>query len=222
MTTAKDLARTNPLLEGVEPEVTRSLLARARHGCYQAHDPIVQGGDGAFGLLFVFSGSVKSFYSSEDGAQVMVRIVRGPEAIAGCPGAFGTEWVQALEPCEALLVGVGDYQAALARSHRLTLNALQAVGSQLAAASNSIRSFAFRGVEGRLADLLISLAREYGARTHDGVRIELPLTQEELADMLGVARRSVTRSFRRFAESGALSKRDGRFIVREARLAAVH
>ncbi|MBL8953144.1 MAG: Crp/Fnr family transcriptional regulator [Myxococcaceae bacterium] len=218
--TARALAAQNHILEGVEPAVVSELLAPARHGTYRPGEIIIGPADPGFGLLFVFSGSVKVFFESADGQQVMTKLVAGPGVVACAPGSDGAQLVTALSTAEVLVVRREPFFAALERSHRLTLNVLQIAGRELGEAGRRIRSFAFQSVEERLAELLLSFASQYGRPMADGVRIDLPLTQEELADMLGAARRSVTRSFQRWTRAGALRKRDGRFIVNEQRLRA--
>ncbi len=211
---------THGILEGVEPAIVDSLMATARRGSYSHGQHIIGPHDPGFGLLFVFSGTVKVFFENAEGQQVMVRLVSGPGVVACAPGVPAAELVTAIEPTEALVVRRDPFFAALERSHRLSQNTLRCVGAELSEAGQRIRSFAFQGVEERLADLLMSFVRMYGRPTHEGVCIDLPLTQEELADMLGAARRSVTRSFQRWTRAGALRKRDGRFIVNEQRLRA--
>jgi len=210
----------HPILEGVEPAVVDSLLATARRGKFDHGEQIIGQHDPGFGVLFVFSGSVKVCFADADGHQVMLRLVTGPGVAVCPPGLPAAELVTALEPSEVLVVRREAFFAALERSHRLTRNALTCAGAELNEAGQRIRSFAFQGVEERLAELLLSFARLYGRPTAEGARIDLPLTQEELADMLGAARRSVTRSFQRWTRAGALRKRDGRFIVNEQRLRA--
>src|SRR5204863_105855 len=88
------------ILEGVEPHVVEPLLLRARQGQYAQGEELIRAHDPGFGLLFVFSGSVKVFFTSADGHQVMVRLVHGPGVVACAPGTPANELVTALEPTE--------------------------------------------------------------------------------------------------------------------------
>ncbi len=207
------LAQKSPLLDGVEPHVVSALLSNGRCRDYAANEPIVRPPRPGFGLLFVFCGSAKIFYEDPDGRQVLTRLLRAGEVALGCPGDDPHELVEALEPSQAMVVGKAELDAALAASHRLSLNVLRQAGGQLHQLGASVRSFAFCSVEERLAELLSSLAQRYGRKLGHGVRIELPLTQDSLADMLGVGRRSVTRALQPWTQSGALLKKDGRFTL---------
>jgi len=209
-----------PLFDGVEPAVVQGLLARAHRAWHRPGDDVVCPHEPQLGVLAVFSGIAKVFVTSSDGQQVLLRLVAAGEVVVCAPGSLPVERVQALSEVQALLLSRGDFHAALERSPRLTANALRCVSLELAEAHRRIRSLASEGVEERLAQLLHSFMQQYGRPLGDGICIDLPLTQDELADMLGAARRSVTRSFQRWTRCGALRKRDGRFIVDARRLQA--
>ena len=74
----------------------------------------------------------------------------------------------------------------------------------------AVRSLsAIRHVD-RVRDALVELARDHGRVCRDGIRIDLPLTHELIADMVGCARETVTRALEELAASGFVARR-GRF-----------
>lgn len=62
----------------------------------------------------------------------------------------------------------------------------------------------------RVRDQLIELAREHGRVCRDGVRIDLPLTHDLIADMVGCARETVTRALDELQRQAFVARR-GRF-----------
>ncbi len=63
---------------------------------------------------------------------------------------------------------------------------------------------AYESVEERLAHVLLSLGRRHGVREGSNVRIDLPLSQHDLADMIGASRQTVNRELRKLAEEGLI------------------
>jgi len=59
----------------------------------------------------------------------------------------------------------------------------------------------------RVRRQLVELACEHGRVTHDGVRIDLPLTHDLIADMVGCARETVTRAFDELQKEGFVGRR---------------
>jgi CRP-like cAMP-binding protein len=64
----------------------------------------------------------------------------------------------------------------------------------------------------RLAKELLHLAEDIGEDTGTGIRIALKLTHEDLANLVGVARETVTIQLHKFEEMG-LIRREGRILV---------
>jgi CRP-like cAMP-binding protein len=67
----------------------------------------------------------------------------------------------------------------------------------------------------RVARTLVMLAAQHGQGGAEGVEIQLRLTQEEYADMLGVSRQSLNRELRALEQAGAISLTYARLVVRD-------
>jgi CRP/FNR family transcriptional regulator len=91
-----------------------------------------------------------------------------------------------------------------------------AVGRVLARASQrDLRSRVIADasrVAARLARILYQLAREQGRAVKDGLRLQLPLTQEELAELITVRRETVSLNFGELEREGVI-RRDGRTVI---------
>jgi CRP-like cAMP-binding protein len=71
--------------------------------------------------------------------------------------------------------------------------------------SEQVQEAMLLDVPGRIARTLLRLAGQHGEATTDGVRIGLVLSREELAQMVGVARETVSRELMRLQQRGVLS-----------------
>jgi CRP-like cAMP-binding protein len=69
-------------------------------------------------------------------------------------------------------------------------------------------------VERRLLLKLRQLAERWGSVTPDGIRLDLRLTHQELANMVGAVRETVTISLGRLAESGEIEVRNRTLLIR--------
>ena len=75
---------------------------------------------------------------------------------------------------------------------------------------------AFLDVGGRLAKKLLELAASHGVPRPDGVLLDLPLTQEALANMVGVTRESANRHLSALRRRGVVSRDGRRFLIRDS------
>jgi CRP-like cAMP-binding protein len=68
-------------------------------------------------------------------------------------------------------------------------------------------------VTARVSSRLRDLAESHGVRAADGVRINVPLTQDELARMVGASREAVNRTLTGLAARGLVRSRDRTVVI---------
>jgi CRP-like cAMP-binding protein len=71
----------------------------------------------------------------------------------------------------------------------------------------------FRDVSSRLAKLLLKLAATYGTRTRRGTRINVKLTHQELANLIGSTSETTTATLKELRMHGLIDTDKRRFIV---------
>lgn len=212
--TATELA--HPIFAGVEQAVQHTLTTAGTVQRFAAGDELLTEDDDDTAFFVLLSGSVKVLYRNPDGYQVVVKLLAAPavfgemECLAGIPYL---ESVAALETAQALVIPRDAFLAALDTSHRLTRNLLGDVSARLCIAAQNERALAFNPVETRLASLLLTYLDMYGLPVEQGSKIRIPLTQDDLANALGVARRSITRVVTRWLKDRVLIKERGHFII---------
>jgi CRP-like cAMP-binding protein len=95
-----------------------------------------------------------------------------------------------------------DFRRFLERHPRVTEILLRSVISRLRLADRQRVDFASLDVTGRVARSLTELADAHGERVEGGVRITLPISQEELAGWTGASREAVAKSLHLLRELG--------------------
>lgn len=160
------------------------------------------------GLVKIFSisrmGKIKTFayLGPRDFFGEMALLVRGERSASAV----------ALTPGTLLTVSRQDFQSLLNRRPKVVSALLRVLCQRLIWADKEIESLSFNSVLGQIAHILLDLADRYGKKTPRGVRIELELSHQELADMAGTAREVVTRVLARFTQADCLAS-EGKFLV---------
>jgi CRP-like cAMP-binding protein len=145
----------------------------------------------------------------------MILALRGPGEVVGEMSAFDGA------PRTATAVAVGNVEAIVAPASTIA----QTLETDISAANEFARILATRLREsdrqrleytvldtlGRVARRLLDLADRFGQPVDDGVKVELPLSQEELASWCGASRESTVKALRTLREVGAIST--GRRVV---------
>lgn len=86
------------------------------------------------------------------------------------------------------------------------------VGSRLKRIESRVEHLVFRPAPNRVAGILLELAEDFGRQEPHGLLIDLAISQEELATLVGASRQTVNTSLRELERAG-LIRRDGRRFV---------
>jgi CRP/FNR family transcriptional regulator len=162
------------------------------------------------GLVRIFrlsaSGAETTFYYVSPGE------VFGAESLLA--GDSEENFAQALSPSRAWKVPRADFEEALGRDASVLREVARQLGRRLKLAENRLEDRVFRDVEARVARVLLELAERFGSSAEAGwMRLDLPVTQSDLATLVGTTRQSVNTSLRRLGAAGLLT-REGRRVLR--------
>ncbi|MGH3782231.1 MAG: Crp/Fnr family transcriptional regulator [Pseudonocardiaceae bacterium] len=181
------------------------LLRHGRPRRLPAGTPLFVEGTRSDTVVIVISGRVKVFTSAEDGTEAILA-VRGPRALLGelavIDGQPHSASVISLEATEILAVGVREFTAFL-QTHPRTMGLLmRIIANRLRDADRKRIEFGVYDTLNRVARRLVELADRFGEPTESGIRITLPLTQDELASWVGASREAVTKALRTLRTDG--------------------
>lgn len=171
-------------------------------------------GDTSDWVLVLTSGRVKVSSHTAAGTEVVLA-VRGPGALLGDMSALdghprsGT--VTALESVEGLVVH--DFPGYLHDHGRVAVMLMQLVIGRLRDADRKRVEYGAFDTAGRVATRLVELAERYGEPTNGGVRVALPLSQDELAGWTGASREAVSKALRSLRDRGLIETGRRRVII---------
>ena len=124
-------------------------------------------------------------------------------------GYWREVFIEAMEPSEILALENASFEV-FVRSRPELLGAFMArISEQVSDALTLLDDFRGRDVASRLARVLIKFSEQYGVPTDNGVRIDLPVTHQDLANMIGTARETVSRNMARFRQKGYVGEAAG-------------
>ncbi len=211
-----------PLSEEEQSEVARQFSPHY----YEKDDYLFWEGEPAEWLVLVTAGQVKMIKHSESGRETILATF-GPGQIVGEVGVLVGETypatAQALEPASTLNLRRDDYTELVRKYPDLAWALIQELGRRLQGAHETIRSLAVEKVERRVARVVLRMANTAGERLDDGtVRISVPLSRQDVADMAGTVIETAIRALSKFQKQGLIETREGYIVLLEAhRLVAI-
>ncbi len=205
-----------PFFNNLNQTEASSLAKRLVPRRFSAGQIIFHHGDPG-GLMYIIGkGKVKITYSTPEGQEAML-------AIFGTGDFFGelallddsprSATVEALEPTETFTLHREEFMRHIRSNPDFSLHVLHTLATHIRRLNNQISDVFFLDLPARLARQLLLLADQHGTKSNDGIRIELSLTQTDLAEMTGATRVSINKALGRFRRSGWVKVSGRKFTI---------
>ena len=190
--------RTDAFFCKLSPRAAQSLVEIRRTSSYPAGAILFMEGEQARGVYIICEGRVKLLTTNSDGKTLIFKIAKPGEilglnaTLAGTPHEITAE---ALQPARLAYIGREDFLKFIRENGEACLHVAQHLGRDCHSAYEVIRSIGLsNSVEEKLARFLVEWSAETPV-TNGVQRLKLALTHEEIAQLIGCSRESVSRSF---------------------------
>lgn len=197
-----------PLFAGLDAEALDSLTRKMRARRFRRGEVIFHVGDPGDALFIVTSGGVKITLPSETGDEAILATLRPGDffgELALLDGAPRSATAVALEPTETLVLPRDRFRELIDAEPAIRDALLAALAQELRRLTLHVEELHFLDITGRLAARLTRLAQEHGKVRDDGaIRLDAPLTQSDLAAMVGCTRQSVNKLLGLFVDDGLI------------------
>ncbi|MHA7598836.1 Crp/Fnr family transcriptional regulator [Alicycliphilus sp. T452] len=211
-----EILMSNPWFAGLPQPVREAVLARARLRVLAQGQCLFHRGDPLDHLFALLEGCVRISGTSSEGREALLTFYE-PGAWFGevsvLDGGPRTHTAHAHTPVRLLQLSVPDFEALLAAHPALSRKLLQLESSRLRLLTENFEAFATHSLEQRLAMRLLDLSQSFGQPQGGGVGIDLHLSQEVLAQMVGSTRQRVNQLLRQWEQDGWVAHRYGRLVL---------
>jgi CRP-like cAMP-binding protein len=187
--------RKIPLLDGVGGEHLRALAAVVEIKEFRRRQIVYLPGDPGEHVFFLQGGRVKCSKVSRDGKELTLDY-HGPGAFFGelCvfAGAPREEMAEAMKNAIVALLPREPLRDLIFADPVLAFRFAEVLAQRRRSAETRLEHFVFRDVHAKLAALLLELGREYGHETDDGIKVDLKITHQEMANLIGSTRETIS------------------------------
>jgi CRP-like cAMP-binding protein len=213
-TEALDSLRTIPLFSSVSDEDLESIASLLIERRFPKHKTIVEEGLPGDYMYVIREGRVKVTKLSGDGREKILELLEAGSffgEMSLLDSAPRSASVKALTEVRILALARNDFLNVLRRSPDLALAVIQELTQRLRQQDEQASALSFQRVKERTQGLLMRLARD-----ESGVpgRLATPsLTHQQIADMIGTSRETVTRAVKNLKQDGWLEQQGKHYLV---------
>lgn len=175
---------------------------------YIKNQLIFAAGDSANHVYLIQRGRLNIYRLTENGRQVTVAFRQVGEIVGMAEALYGGEricFAEAMEDLTVTAVTSKDFKEILMLNPLLALRVAEVLGARLREAHAVIHEMASCQVSARIALILLKLGEKGGTIVEDGICLNLKMTHEEIARMVGTSRQSVTTVLNTFKQEGSIT-----------------
>jgi CRP/FNR family transcriptional regulator, cyclic AMP receptor protein len=168
------------------------------------------------GIFLLCKGRVKLSIGSSDGKMLILKISEPGEVLGLSASVSGKPYeltAETLDPCQVNFVKREDFLRFLREHNEVCLRVAEQLSDKYNTACHEIRSLGLsHSAAEKLAKLLLEWSDKSGGRQAD--RMKMTLTHEEIAQMIGTSRETVTRLFADFKKKQLIQLRGSTLVIR--------
>ena len=168
------------------------------------------------GTFFVKSGWIKMYRTSVSGTVQSLEVLGSGETCTCNPGARNwtcTLTAQALTPCTVWFLAKEDYVRLIQSNPKLSQLLNRIFAERLQRASSTIAELSSEDSRKRLVRLLLDLLAKSGSKHFEKAVLPVPLTREELAQMIGTSRETVVRQLYELRRQKLIDIQSRRIVI---------
>lgn len=169
-------------------------------------------------IYFVKSGTVKLSKIASDGRELIVHIFGPGNVFAEITLFHSHAYPVTCVVMEETVLGVimnDDLEKLVESNGKMALSILKILNQHLWTLQTKLTQMVFGNVESKTAELLLQLYREHGTENKKGHLITVPLSRQELANMAGTTRESMSRMLSKWKKEGIIEMQGKKIIIND-------
>ncbi len=192
-------------------KITNQLIVKQ----FNKNDTILYEEDTNEFMYIILMGKVKVIRTTEDGKEIILAM-HGSGSFFGemslIDGKTTPASVIATEDSLIAIISKKDFFSIVFTHQRVTINLMEVLCLRLRKSWDTIQLLNFNNASQRTKMMFLMLSNEYGEKTPEGTILNIKLTHQDISDMTGLTRETVTRVIDKFQKNKEISVLKGRLI----------
>jgi CRP/FNR family transcriptional regulator, cyclic AMP receptor protein len=211
--------REDFLFCNLAPAAVKALENIRSVAAYPANAMLFLEGQPSRGIFILCNGRAKLSTSSSDGKTIILRIAEAGEVLGLSATVSGKPYevtAETLEPSQANFVGHSDFINFLKTHGDAALRVAQELSNNYHAAYSEVRALGLStSASEKLSRVLLEWSDRGKEMPNHEVRLKVSLTHEEIAQLIGVSRETVTRSFAELKRKHLIQVKGSTLVIRD-------
>ncbi|MCK8828186.1 Crp/Fnr family transcriptional regulator [Natroniella acetigena] len=184
---------------------------------YKKGEIIFFEGEAGNALFMLEKGKIKLVKMKESGEEQILTILKSGSIFAEVIIFDEADYPATAIVLKDSIVGViskDDMENLIKKIPKLSLELLKIMSKRLRRAQKMVENLGLHNTETRTTNILIYLASEYGSANQE-IELELSISQQELANLIGSSRETVSRILNNFKDQGLIDTARQKVIIKD-------
>ncbi|MBI4547443.1 MAG: Crp/Fnr family transcriptional regulator [Ignavibacteriae bacterium] len=213
-----EFIRNVPIFSDIDVEQLAKIVRVGVRKKYKKGSIILLEEESGAALFVILSGKVKIVRTDDDGREVILSILSENDffgEMSILDGLARSASVVAITKTELFMIHRRDFLTLMEDVPSVAIALLKELTMRLRKADSQIKSLSLKDAAGRVANVVLQLADDIGTIRKGRVEIdELPL-QQDLANMAGTSRETISRVIHMFIKKGHLDLQGNKLIIND-------
>ncbi|MBU3160333.1 Crp/Fnr family transcriptional regulator [Clostridium frigoris] len=210
-------AKKVPIFSFLSDDELAKIVDMTGHKVYKKGDMLCSLGAKSDTLFIINEGQVKISKLTKEGKQQIVHIFTSGDFF-GELSLFSNDEIYnfdayAISNVKICTLTKQDMDRIIMSNPKISLKLLQVISKRLTQTENLAQNLATNDAEIRIAFMLLEFGEKYGAPVNQGLKINLPINREEMANYVGVIRETISRKLSIFEELGIISLKGNKVLI---------
>lgn len=211
-----------PFFEGLDEHQLAELAPLVSQRRYPKNAVVFHEGDPVETIYFLDTGLVKVYSITDDGREQTLNLLRPGDFfphVGFLEGGSYPATAQAIQDSRIAAVRRTELLELLQHNGHVAVQLLKAMGRRINSLQQRVKDLTHRNLHARVAMILLRLAEEHGSPAPEGSALNIHITHQELANLIGAARESVSRTLGEFKKDGFIGiDTSGRLLINKRAL----
>ncbi|SMC26542.1 CRP/FNR family transcriptional regulator, anaerobic regulatory protein [Clostridium acidisoli DSM 12555] len=211
-----ELLKKIPIFSKLSEDVLLNILKLQVVKIYKKGSVIFHEYDKGDAFFFVKSGKVKIFKTSFDGRDITLNILEEGSIFAEVTLFNDINYpatAMVLEESQIGMILNKDIEKLILKNTSLALQIIKLLNKRLYKSQSTIKDMAFSDTFVRVTNVLIDLSSSHGIVTNNGIEINMNITRQDIADMVGTTRETVSRIIADLKRDGFIETNSKKIII---------
>lgn len=207
---------------GLQKEDLKRIASISLERSYKKNMIVFMEGEPGDATYYIKSGKVKLFRTYEDGREHIIHILSEGDVFGEATLFNDISYPASASIYEDAVLGIiknKDLENLVKENSDLSLNLIKLLAQKLLFAQEKIKDLTFNDVFSRTASQILKLAQYHGKETAEGIVIDMHFSRQELAEMVGTTRETISRVISKFKkEKSIIESKGGLLIINKNKL----